>query len=1016
MRSTKGNGNLVRMMTMNGLPVSFWFFSVLIAMFGAFLTFMTLHVGVWLPNSIDVKEFRELQERVAMLTPAAPASTLPPTVSVQPMTTSPAEPDSLSLNSLTVFSAAHFQGNVFCDAPLWPSCIDISGQTCSIPVNAACMPKVFPEPWNVSGSITINGDLHVTGSIVSQNISHQDLLVITDTLGCNSPGAIDPECLDISNKPCPVDCARENATFTTVTITGALHLPPAQPAANVTLGDIPVICPVPLPSSCISIDGHMCSIPVDNSCVSRDQIFHNVIITGSLITPNNMTVAVEQTTTDLLVVDSFLLINGTANCTHRGALDASCVDLSGYNCAMGPMYETCIPEIPGTRLSCNGGAAAIALDCLPPTVNSVNGLTGALVLGIANASFLELVTTSGSSLLIRGTGSCGSTPLDPTCIPPVDISQKACPGGPINANCVQIDGETCFVPISDSCTPARIKTINGVSPLAGSQLDFTIRSNSSWIVVTNEPGGTVLDFEMTPQQSNMVMAGPPNARKRASASPTFRHLVIEDLPPFVAGANIQITPNGTGLLFSSNYSVSLAVPISEFSVSGSPIIGPNGTLVISKVPQVANTVWAGPVAGGIGMPTFRMIVPGDLPTIVRIQTINGQNPAIDGNFDISVAGPLTLTNTTNGVLLTAATAAVNNISLSVPTSEFVLAGSPISGPNGALVITKANQVANTVWAGPSSGSAAAPTFRPLAQADIPPLNSSSAFGSGTMSTSRGGTGSSTPLVGNRLLVSNPSGSSIVEMASALTNGQLVIGSTGAAPVVGSLNGTINQVIVTPGAGTLGLSLPQNIHTGATPIFAGITLGTTTLTAAASAARAYTLPDAGANANLVLNTAGALVITNTPNIGDILYASATGIGTWIAPSVLMPTVVKSVTAAGTAAVTSTNSYVALNTVTLPSVGNWQCSFEGVMANAGLLGITAVGVDMRISSASTSGIDASFRLLTGGGDVIAQTSAEVAVSTAPLNVYLEWRNSAGTGLLGSYVTKSTCGRSLRCWKSA
>lgn len=56
----------------------------------------------------------------------------------------------------------------------------------------------------------------------------------------------------------------------------------------------------------------------------------------------------------------------------------------------------------------------------------------------------------------------------------------------------------------------------------------------------------------------------------------------------------------------------------------------------------------------------------------------------------------------------------------------------------------------------------------------------------------------------------------------LTDGKLLIGSTGSMPVVASLTGTANQVNITNGAGSITLSLPQNIHTTATPIFDALT--------------------------------------------------------------------------------------------------------------------------------------------------------------------------------------------------
>lgn len=77
------------------------------------------------------------------------------------------------------------------------------------------------------------------------------------------------------------------------------------------------------------------------------------------------------------------------------------------------------------------------------------------------------------------------------------------------------------------------------------------------------------------------------------------------------------------------------------------------------------------------------------------------------------------------------------------------------------------------------------------------------------------------LTANTLLYLNAS--KVLTSTAAPTNGQLFIGSTGAAPVLGSLTGTANQIVVTPGAGTVTLSTPQSIGTGSSPTFAGLTL-------------------------------------------------------------------------------------------------------------------------------------------------------------------------------------------------
>lgn len=61
--------------------------------------------------------------------------------------------------------------------------------------------------------------------------------------------------------------------------------------------------------------------------------------------------------------------------------------------------------------------------------------------------------------------------------------------------------------------------------------------------------------------------------------------------------------------------------------------------------------------------------------------------------------------------------AVTSVGLSMP-SEFAVSGSPVTG-SGTLSVSKANESANTVYAGPNSGGATAPTFRALVVGDLP---------------------------------------------------------------------------------------------------------------------------------------------------------------------------------------------------------------------------------------------------------------------------------------------------------
>lgn len=78
-------------------------------------------------------------------------------------------------------------------------------------------------------------------------------------------------------------------------------------------------------------------------------------------------------------------------------------------------------------------------------------------------------------------------------------------------------------------------------------------------------------------------------------------------------------------------------------------------------------------------------------------------------------------------LTTAGTGTVTSVGLTLPSTIFDVTGSPVTAA-GTLTGTLDNQAANTVFAGPTSGGAAAPTFRLLVGADIPDPGASSKGG------------------------------------------------------------------------------------------------------------------------------------------------------------------------------------------------------------------------------------------------------------------------------------------------
>ena len=92
----------------------------------------------------------------------------------------------------------------------------------------------------------------------------------------------------------------------------------------------------------------------------------------------------------------------------------------------------------------------------------------------------------------------------------------------------------------------------------------------------------------------------------------------------------------------------------------------------------------------------------------------GVNQIVAGtNISISpLGGTGVVTVTASG-----GSGSVTSVALTMP-AEFVVTGSPITTA-GTLAVTKANETANQVYAGPYSGSASAPTFRGLLLNDYP---------------------------------------------------------------------------------------------------------------------------------------------------------------------------------------------------------------------------------------------------------------------------------------------------------
>ena len=174
-------------------------------------------------------------------------------------------------------------------------------------------------------------------------------------------------------------------------------------------------------------------------------------------------------------------------------------------------------------------------------------------------------------------------------------------------------------------------------------------------------------------------------------------------------------------------SVALSMP-AIFSVGGSPVTS-TGTLAVTLATQAANLVWAGPTTGAAATPTFRALVAADIPA-ASLSIGWSQLTSVPSTFAPSShthpPSQITQGGATSGQVLAwngsawapaSTTGTVTSVALSMP-GIMSVAGSPIT-TSGTISVTLASQSANTVFAGPTSGAIAAPTFRALVVADLP---------------------------------------------------------------------------------------------------------------------------------------------------------------------------------------------------------------------------------------------------------------------------------------------------------
>lgn len=282
----------------------------------------------------------------------------------------------------------------------------------------------------------------------------------------------------------------------------------------------------------------------------------------------------------------------------------------------------------------------------------------------------------------------------------------------------------------------------------------------------------------------------------------------EDLPP---GSSGTVT------------SVALSLP-AEFSISGSPVTT-SGTLSATWADETANYIFAGPTSGGAATPAFRALVAADIPNLPASIITSGTMAIARGGTNASTTSAnFAFIGPTSGgaaapsfrALVTAdmpaGTGTVTSVALSLP-AEFTVSNSPVT-TTGTLTAVWANETANYVFAGPTTGSPDVPAFRALVAADIPNL-AASKITSGTLAIAQGGTNAATTSA-NFAFIGPTSGGAAAPSFRALVTADMPAGT-----------GTVTSVALS--------ITPTWLTAGGTPI---TTSGTLTITAATQTANTF----------------------------------------------------------------------------------------------------------------------------------------------------------------------------------
>lgn len=266
-------------------------------------------------------------------------------------------------------------------------------------------------------------------------------------------------------------------------------------------------------------------------------------------------------------------------------------------------------------------------------------------------------------------------------------------------------------------SPGQIEIANtGVTSVAMSVPSFLTVTPASPTAITTT--GTFAVGLVT-QTANRVFAGPATG---AAATPTFRSLVENDIPTLSTAGKVSGSAINSGTIGGTtaiNVSGAIATSSTLTATTGVSTGYVNATGTVTGANLVSNGSVTGTslILQNTSSRTITMNPPSGAWTNYSMTWPNGNG-----------AGSQVLMNSGTGTL--SWSNFIQSLTLNAPTDVFNTTSSTAGAALTTNLILK-TQTAATVFAGPATGGAAAPTFRSLASTDIPVLGKTISQGATT---------------------------------------------------------------------------------------------------------------------------------------------------------------------------------------------------------------------------------------------------------------------------------------------